>query len=253
LNGMAALDACNVLKARLIPLAAAALGCDETQVVFRDGAVSAASSANPVNGSASFTLKELANKATFAKIPLTAQGFYYTPNISWNGDTFTGTPAYYFAYGAAVSEVRIDTLTGEHKLDRVDILHDVGASLNPAIDRGQIEGGFIQGVGYLTSEELVWDDAGRLKTHAPSTYKIPTAADVPAVFNVALFNRPNHVETIHRSKAVGEPPLMLALSTWFAIADAVSSLNAYRRVAQLAAPATPEAILRAVNAERWAS
>jgi xanthine dehydrogenase large subunit len=253
LNGMAALGACNVLKARLIPLAAAALGCDETQVVFRDGAVSAANSASSANGSASFTLKELANKATFAKIPLTAQGFYYTPNISWNGDTFTGTPAYYFAYGAAVSEVRIDTLTGEHKLDRVDILHDVGASLNPAIDRGQIEGGFIQGVGYLTSEELVWDDAGRLKTHAPSTYKIPTAADVPAVFNVALFNRPNHVETIHRSKAVGEPPLMLALSTWFAIADAVSSLNAYRRVAQLAAPATPEAILRAVNAERSAS
>ena len=246
LNGMAALDACNVLKARLIPLAAERLGCSEAQVVFRGGLVTS------THGCASFTLKAFANMATLGKIPLTAQGFYYTPNISWNGDTFTGTPAYYFAYGAAVSEVRIDTLTGEHKLDRVDILHDVGASLNPAIDRGQIEGAFIQGVGYLTSEELVWDDAGRLKTHAPSTYKIPTAADVPETFNVALFNRPNHVETIHQSKAVGEPPLMLALSTWFAIADAVSSLSGYQKVAQLVAPATPEAILRAVNAQ-WHS
>ena len=242
LNGMAALDACNTLKARLIPLAAALFNCDASAVQFRDGRVSCAAI------DATFTLKELANKATFAKIPLTAQGFYYTPNVTWNGDTFSGTPAYYFAYGAAVSEVRIDTLTGEHTLDRVDILHDVGASLNPAIDRGQIEGGFIQGVGYLTSEELVWNDAGRLLTHAPSTYKIPTAADIPEVFNVALFDRPNHVETIHRSKAVGEPPLMLALSTWFAIADAVASIGGYRHVAQLVAPATPEAILRAVNA-----
>jgi xanthine dehydrogenase large subunit len=244
LNGMAALDACNTLKARLIPLAAKWFTCDAAEVIFRNGRVTTQS------GEMSFTLKELANKATLAKVPLTAQGFYYTPNISWNGDTFSGTPAYYFAYGAAVSEVRIDTLTGEHKLDRVDILHDVGASLNPAIDRGQIEGGFIQGVGYLTSEELVWDEQGRLRTHAPSTYKIPTAADVPEVFNVALFDRPNHIDTIHRSKAVGEPPLMLALSTWFAIADAVSSLNGYREVAKLAAPATPEAILRAVNTSK---
>jgi xanthine dehydrogenase large subunit len=244
LNGMATLDACNALKARLIPLAAKWLRCDAADVLFRDGGVTTKS------GEASFTLKEFANKATLAKVPLTAQGFYYTPNISWNGDAFSGTPAYYFAYGAAVSEVRVDTLTGEHKLDRVDILHDVGASLNPAIDRGQIEGGFIQGVGYLTSEELVWDNKGRLRTHAPSTYKIPTAADVPEAFNVTLFNRPNHVDTIHRSKAVGEPPLMLALSAWFAIADAVSSLNGYCDVAKLAAPATPEAILRAVNAAK---
>jgi xanthine dehydrogenase large subunit len=246
LNGMATLNACNILKARLMPFAVEWLKCDVSDVVFRDGCVTTKS------GEMSFTLKEFASKVTLAKVPLTAQGFYYTPNISWNGDTFSGTPAYYFAYGAAVSELRIDTLTGEHKLDRVDILHDVGASLNPAIDRGQIEGGFIQGVGYLTSEELVWDDKGRLRTHAPSTYKIPTAADVPEVFNVDLFNRPNHVDTIHRSKAVGEPPLMLALSTWFAIADAVSSLNAYRDVAKLAAPATPEAILRAVNFARRA-
>ena len=244
LNGMAALDACNMLKARLIPHAAKLLACETADVVFRDGILASK------KGGTSFTLKEFANKATFARIPLTAQGFYYTPNVTWDSETFSGTPAYYFAYGAAVSEVRIDTLTGEHRLDRVDILHDVGTSLNPAIDRGQIEGAFTQGVGYLTSEELVWDEKGRLRTHAPSTYKIPTAADVPEVFNVALFNRPNHVETIHRSKAVGEPPLMLALSTWFAIADAVSNVGGYRDVANLVAPATPEAILRAVNAMR---
>ena len=127
-------------------------------------------------------------------------------------------------------------------------LHDVGQSLNPAIDRGQIEGGFVQGMGYLTSEELVWDHHGRLRTHAPSTYKIPTAADIPDVFNVTLYDQPNHVPTIHHSKAVGEPPLMLALSVWFAIADAVSSLSAYTRMPQLSAPATPEAVLRAINA-----
>ena len=129
----------------------------------------------------------------------------------------------------------------------VDILHDVGQSLNPAIDIGQIEGGFIQGLGYLTCEELVWDQKGALRTHAPSTYKIPTAGDVPEIFNVALFNRPNQEATIHRSKAVGEPPLMLALSAWFAIADAVSSLVGYQKIAPLQAPATPEAILSACD------
>lgn len=244
LNGMAVLDACNTLKARLIPIAAKALNCAPTDVVFSNGEVTDATRTH------SLDLKALANKATFAKVPLTAQGFYYTPNISWNGDTFSGTPAYYFSYGAAVSEVAIDTLTGEHKTIRVDILHDVGNSLNPAIDRGQIEGGFVQGMGYLTSEELVWDDAGRLKTHAPSTYKIPTAADVPEVFNVALYDQPNHVPTIYRSKAVGEPPLMLALSVWFAIADAISSVGDRSVMPKLAAPATPEAILRAVTAQQ---
>jgi xanthine dehydrogenase large subunit len=241
LNGMAALDACSALKARLIPLAAKLLDCAERDVEFRGGGVATQS------GKAHIDLKTLATKATFAKIPLTAQGFYYTPNISWNGETFSGTPAYYYAYGAAVSEVAVDILTGEHKTRRVDILHDVGSSLNPAIDRGQIEGGFVQGMGYLTSEELVWDDQGRLRTHAPSTYKIPTAADIPEVFNVSLYDQPNHVPTIHRSKAVGEPPLMLALSVWFAIADAVSSLSDGKLMPKLVAPATPEAVLRAVN------
>ncbi|MGL4230835.1 MAG: xanthine dehydrogenase molybdopterin binding subunit, partial [Casimicrobium sp.] len=194
LNGMAALDACTKLKERLVPFAAKLLECAPNEVVFKNGGATTA------NGEKTIDLKTLATRATFAKIPLTAQGFYYTPNISWNGDKFEGTPAYYFAYGAACSEVKVDTLTGEHRTMRVDILHDVGASLNPAIDRGQIEGGFVQGMGYLTSEELVWDDKGRLRTHAPSTYKIPTSADVPEVFNVALYDQPNHVPTIHRSK-----------------------------------------------------
>jgi xanthine dehydrogenase large subunit len=241
LNGMAVLDACNILKARLTPWLVRALKCEADDIVFRDGV------ATSKHGDIALTMREVATRATLAKIPLTAQGFYYTPNISWNGDTFEGTPAYYFAYGAAVSEVAVDTLTGEHKVTRVDILHDVGKSLNPAIDRGQIEGGFVQGVGYLTSEELVWDANGRLRTHAPSTYKIPTAADVPEIFNVELWDQENHVETIHRSKAVGEPPLMLALSVWFAIADAISSYTDSHEMPKLIAPATPEAILRAMN------
>ncbi|MGL5003783.1 MAG: molybdopterin cofactor-binding domain-containing protein, partial [Casimicrobium sp.] len=244
LNGMAALDACTKLKERLVPFAAKLLECAPNEVVFKNGGATTA------NGEKTIDLKTLATRATFAKIPLTAQGFYYTPNISWNGDKFEGTPAYYFAYGAACSEVKVDTLTGEHRTMRVDILHDVGASLNPAIDRGQIEGGFVQGMGYLTSEELVWDDKGRLRTHAPSTYKIPTSADVPEVFNVALYDQPNHVPTIHRSKAVGEPPLMLAFSVWFAIADAVASLGEGKRMPKLKAPATPEAVLRAINEMR---
>ena len=241
LNAMAALDACNTLKARLIPIAAKALGCANADVIFRSGG------ATTTQGDVVVDLKTLAVTATFAKLPLTAQGFYCTPNIEWDGAAFHGTPAYYFAYGAAVSEVVVDTLTGEHKTTRVDILHDVGQSLNPAIDRGQIEGGFVQGMGYLTSEELVWDELGRLRTHAPSTYKIPTAADIPEIFNVTLYDQPNHMPTIHRSKAVGEPPLMLALSVWFAIADAVSSLSGYTQMPQLNAPATPEAVLRAIN------
>jgi xanthine dehydrogenase large subunit len=242
LNGMAVLDACNTLKTRLAPWLMRALKCEADDIVFRDGV------ATTKQGGVSLTMQEVATRATLAKIPLTVQGFYYTPNIAWNGEKFEGTPAYYFAYGAAVSEVAVDTLTGEHKVTRVDILHDVGKSLNPAIDRGQIEGGFVQGMGYLTSEELVWDAKGRLRTHAPSTYKIPTAADVPEIFNVELWDQANHVETIHRSKAVGEPPLMLALSVWFAIADAISSHTDSRAMPKLVAPATPEAILRSLNA-----
>ncbi len=159
-----------------------------------------------------------------------------------------GRPFYYFAYGAAVSEVAVDTLTGETQLLRVDILHDVGRSLNTAIDIGQIEGGFLQGAGWLTSEELWWSERGELKTHAPSTYKIPTVRDWPAQAEVRLFDGANREDTIYRSKAVGEPPLMLAISVLHAIRDAVAHCGPPRCLPRLAAPATPESVLRAIGA-----
>jgi xanthine dehydrogenase large subunit len=163
--------------------------------------------------------------------------------VHWDRARASGRPFFYFAYGAACSQVVVDTLTGEMRVERVDILHDVGRSLNPAIDRGQIEGGFVQGMGWLTTEELAFDGEGRLRTHAPSTYKIPTASDVPADFRVAFWDGANREETIYRSKAVGEPPLMLAISVFCAIADALHSLAPGRPV-PLDAPATPERILK---------
>jgi xanthine dehydrogenase large subunit len=180
-------------------------------------------------------------------VPLSSTGYYKTPKIAWDRERVTGRPFYYFAYGAACSEVTIDTMTGEMRVNRVDILHDVGKSINPAIDIGQIEGGFVQGVGWLTTEELVWDSAGRLTTHAPSTYKIPTASDVPADFRVALFESGgNREDSIYHSKAVGEPPLMLAISVFSAITDAILSLKP-AVFPRLDAPATPEAIMRAIR------
>jgi len=184
-------------------------------------------------------------------VQLWASGFYRTPKIHYDPKTLKGRPFYYFAYGAAVSEVAIDTLTGETRLLRADILHDVGRSLNPAIDLGQVEGGFAQGMGWLTTEALWWNDDGRLMTHAPSTYKIPVASDVPADFRVTLWERGENAEdSIHRSKAVGEPPLMLAISVFLAIRDAVASVSGYRGSPRLDAPATPEEVLRAVEAAR---
>jgi xanthine dehydrogenase large subunit len=180
------------------------------------------------------------------RVPLSATGYFATPRITWDRATASGQPFLYFAYGASCSEVAIDTLTGETKVLRVDILHDAGSSLNPAIDIGQIEGGFVQGMGWLTTEELVYDERGRLATHAPSTYKIPTASDVPADFRVALWpSKGNRAPTIHRSKAVGEPPVMLATSVFSAIYHAIASIAPGRKPA-LDAPATPEAILKAV-------
>ena len=167
-----------------------------------------------------------------------------------SSDLLKGRPFYYFSYGAAISEVAIDTLTGESRVLRVDILHDTGRSINPAIDLGQIEGGFVQGMGWLTSEELFWDASGRLRTHSPSTYKIPTARDIPAKFNVRLWQRENREESIFRSKAVGEPPLMLAMSVFHALRDAVASVAQYRHPVGLNAPATPQEILFAVEALR---
>jgi xanthine dehydrogenase large subunit len=183
-----------------------------------------------------------------ARVPLSATGFYATPKVHYDRKTLTGRPFFYFAYGAAVSEVAIDTLTGECRLVAVDILHDAGASLNPALDRGQIEGGFLQGYGWLTMEALWWSGEGVLKTHSPSTYKIPTAREWPRAFRVDFHDAPNREDTIHRSKAVGEPPLMLALSAFHAIRDAVASVADYRFAPQLDAPATGEAIHRAVRA-----
>jgi len=192
-------------------------------------------------------LGEIATAAHAARVQLSAAGFFRTPKVDWDRDKKTGRPFLYFAYGAACSEVTIDTMTGEMRLDRVDILHDVGKSLNPAVDVGQIEGGFVQGLGWLTTEELKWDAAGRLMTHAPSTYKIPTASDVPADFRVALFESGgNREDTIYRSKAVGEPPLMLALSVFSAIGDAILSVEP-TAFPHLDAPATPEAIMRAIR------
>jgi xanthine dehydrogenase large subunit len=247
LNGMAAREACLVLKARLAAFLAGEWGVDADTVTWHDGAAHARAPA----GARSIRLADLARRAYLARVSLSAQGYYRTPEIHWDGAAFRGRPFFYFAYGAAVVEVVIDTLTGEHRMLAVDIVHDVGTSLNPAIDIGQIEGGFVQGAGWLTSEELVHDAAGRLVTHAPSTYKIPTAGDVPARLRVELLaDSPNRSPTIHRSKAVGEPPLMLALAVYHALRDAVASLAPRGERVALTAPATPEAVLRAVRAAR---
>jgi xanthine dehydrogenase large subunit len=238
LNGMAARIAARTIKARLIDYASEKWEVPPDRITFRDNQVLIS------NRSVSFP--DLVKEAYLARISLSSTGFYKTPDIHWDAKRATGRPFYYFAYGAACSEVVVDTLTGEMKVKRVDILHDVGRSLNPSIDIGQIEGGFVQGMGWLTSEELVFDDKGRLLTHAPSTYKIPCASDVPADFRVALFDGVNREDTIYRSKAVGEPPLMLAISVFAAIADAIHSLAPGRPV-PLDAPATPEAILHAIG------
>ena len=238
LNGMAARDAARTIKARLIAYASEKWEVPADRIKFADNEV--------VVSNWSISFPDLVKEAYLARVSLSSTGFYKTPDIHWDAKNATGRPFYYFAYGAACSEVMIDTLTGEMKVQRVDILHDVGRSLNPSIDIGQIEGGFVQGMGWLTSEELVFDDEGRLLTHAPSTYKIPCASDVPADFRVALFDGVNREDTIYRSKAVGEPPLMLAISVFAAIADAIHSLAPGRPV-RLDAPATPESILHAIG------
>ena len=241
LNGMAAQSAARAIKDRMIAVAAELWNVAREDIVFRDGRVLA--------GNKSKGFGELAQLCRRASVQLSATGFYRTPDLDWDREKRTGRPFYYFAYGAACAEVAVDTLTGEMKIEQVDILHDVGRYINPAIDIGQIEGGFVQGMGWLTTEELVFDGSGRLATHAPSTYKIPLASDVPAKFNVRLAEGVNTAPTIYRSKGVGEPPLMLAISVLSAIVDALHSLRPGRQV-QLDAPATPERILRAAEAMR---
>jgi xanthine dehydrogenase large subunit len=244
LNGKAAQAAARTIKERLIAFAREKFGAPASTVRFGDGKVH-------IGAVKTMSLAELAVAAHAGRISLSSTGYYRTPKIHWDRQTLTGRPFFYFAYGAAVAEVAVDTLTGESSLLRVDILHDVGRSLNPAIDIGQIEGGFLQGAGWLTSEELWWNARGELKTHAPSTYKIPTARDWPLDARVQLLeNSPNIEDTIFKSKAVGEPPLMLGIAVFHAIRDAVASCGAAKTRATLDAPATPEAILRAITAAR---
>jgi xanthine dehydrogenase large subunit len=241
INGEAARDACRTLKGRLVQHCTAAYGVKPEEVVFSNNNVA-------IGTAKTITFAQLVRDAFLARVPLSATGHWRTPEIQFDRERWRGTPFYYFAYGAAVSEVAIDVLTGESRLLRADILHDAGRSLNPAIDRGQVEGGFIQGLGWLTMEEVVWDDQGRLLTHAPSTYKIPVASDCPPVFNVWLWEKGENVrDIVHRSKAVGEPPLMLALSAFHAIADAVGATAGSRDPVPLEAPATPENILKAIH------
>jgi xanthine dehydrogenase large subunit len=244
LNGMAAFNAARALRERLAAFLAGRAGCAPEQVVFADGRVSA--------GGISVSFAELCSQAHMARISLSSTGFYATPKIQYDRASHAGRPFLYLAYGAALSEVAIDMLTGESRVLRADLLADVGRSINPAIDLGQVEGGFIQGMGWLTTEELVYDAAGRLLTHAPSTYKIPTASDRPPVLNAALWQAGcNREPTIHRSKAVGEPPLMMAISVWSALTQAVAAAIGRKGVAPiLDAPATPERILAAIAAGR---
>ena len=240
LNGMAAQAAARTIRLRLVDYLCEKHDVAPDEVLFADGSVTV--------GARRLSFREVVAAAYLARISLSSTGYYRTPKIFWDKAAMTGRPFFYFAYGAAVSEVAIDTLTGETQLLRVDILHDVGASLNPAVDIGQVEGGFLQGVGWLTSEELYWNERGQLRTYAPSTYKIPAASDWPAITNVALLERaPNHEETIHRSKAVGEPPLMLAISVLHAIRDACAAALPAGAAIDLPAPATPEAVLRAIT------
>ncbi|MDY6927143.1 MAG: xanthine dehydrogenase molybdopterin binding subunit [Pseudomonadota bacterium] len=240
LNGKAAQNACITIKERLAAFFAEQFNVPAEDVIFAAGQVSA--------GGHHLPFTQLIQNAYMARISLSATGYYRTPKIYYDRETGSGRPFFYFANGAAVSEVSVDTLTGEYTLDKVDILHDVGTSLNPAIDRGQIEGGFIQGMGWLTTEDLRWDDSGRLISNNMATYKIPAIGDTPAHFNVALFDRPNAEDSIYHSKAVGEPPFMLAISVWCAIKDAIASLADYKVDPDLPAPATPEKVLMAINA-----
>ena len=199
-------------------------------------------------GNRSFNFKKIIEEAYLNRISLSSSGFYSTPKINFDKKKFHGRPFYYFCYGAAVSEVTIDTLTGENKIDRVDIIHDAGNAINPALELGQIEGGFVQGQGWLTMEEVVWDNSGKLKTFSPSTYKIPAVTDTPGKFNVEIFEKGSNVENVvNKQKTTGEPPLMLAMSVFFAIKDAIASVSDYKKTPKLDAPATPEKILMSIS------
>jgi xanthine dehydrogenase large subunit len=240
LNAKAAQAAAHTIKQRLAHVAAAEFGVPSTAVIFANSEV--------IGGRRRMAFAELAKLARMQRVSLSSTGFYATPKIHFDPATQTGRPFYYFAYGAALAEVEVDGLTGEYRQRRVDILHDCGKSLNPAIDLGQIEGGFVQGAGWLTTEELWWDASGRLRTHAPSTYKIPTIGDMPAHFETRIYEPGrNRENAIFRSKAVGEPPLILGIAVFHAIKDAVAAFGSAGLSPRLDAPATPERVLMAIE------
>jgi xanthine dehydrogenase large subunit len=238
INGMAAKIAAGQIRARMVGFAAEHWGVAPEKIEFREGRV--------FGGNKSMSFGELAKACRLNRVGLSAAGYYKTPEISWDRAAVKGKPFFYFAYGACCAEVAIDALTGEMKVLGIDILHDVGSSLNPALDLGQVEGAFVQGMGWLTTEELVFDGQGRLTTHAPATYKIPVASDIPERFNTRLHMRPNKTDSIYRSKAVGEPPLMLGIAVYSAILDAVHAVKPGGQP-KLEAPCTPESILNAVK------
>ncbi len=240
LNGMAVANACDIIRDRIAACLAELHQTATENIQFKDGMVQI--------GDERISFAKAAQTAYLNRVSLSATGFYKTPGLNWDRIKGEGTPFFYFAQGAAITEVVIDTLTGENRILRTDILHDAGASLNPALDIGQIEGGYVQGAGWLTTEELVWDGKGRLRTHAPATYKIPACSDRPDIFNVALWDEPNPAQTIYRSKAVGEPPFMLGISAFLALSDAVSAAGP--NYPDLQAPATAEEVLNAVQRAR---
>jgi xanthine dehydrogenase large subunit len=244
LNGKAAQDAARTIRQRLVAFWANTHGVTESEVTMANGEFRA--------GGHRSAFEEVVSAAYVGRVQLWSDGFYATPGLHWDRQTMSGKPFHYFAYGAAVSEVLLDTLTGESRVLAADILHDVGASLNPALDIGQIEGGYLQGMGWMTMEELWWHpQSGRLMTHAPSTYKIPCANDAPPHLQVRLFDKANPADTVHRSKAVGEPPLLLSFSVLMALRDALASCAPEPHSAHalaLAVPATPEQLLRSLRA-----
>ena len=239
LNGAAAINAVNKIKQNLSLFVKKKYKLKTDKAIYKNSMVK-------FKGKI-FSFSSLIKEAYLNRVSLSSSGFYSTPKIHFNNKTFFGRPFLYFAYGAAISEVLIDTLTGENKTLRVDILHDHGRAINPIIEKGQIEGGFVQGAGWLTMEEVKWKSNGQLTTHSPSTYKIPAVNDMPEKFNVKIFKNLNRENVVNKSKTTGEPPLMLAMSVFFAIKDAISSVGNYKIIPQLNAPATPEAILLSIK------
>jgi xanthine dehydrogenase large subunit len=257
LNGAAVLAACETLRERLAEVAARALGVAPDAVVFAEGQVSARRADGAEMAARALPFAEVVMRAYLDRMPLSATGYYRTPDLHFDRQSGTGKPFHYFAYGAAASEVEVDGFTGQYRLLRTDILHDAGESLSPLVDRGQVEGGFIQGVGWLTTEELVWTADGALATVGASTYKLPTLGECPADLRVTLLDRAPEPGVVHGSKAVGEPPLMLAISVREALRDAVAAFatteDGAPREVTLGLPATPEAVFWAIERAKSAA